>query len=60
MRRRWITLAESLEILGWGLSAKSVVRPMVVEFVDEGVDEGLQLANSMRHLISCIELASPS
>ena len=41
MRRSWAAEAEGLEILRWGSSGKRVVRPMVVESVREGVDEGL-------------------
>lgn len=59
MRRRGVALAESLEILRWGLSGKRVVRPMGVESMGEGVDEGLQLIDSMRQIVGCIELISP-
>jgi hypothetical protein len=59
MRRRGVALAESSEILCWGLSGKRVVRPMVVESMGEGVDEGLQLIDSMRQIVGCIELISP-
>jgi hypothetical protein len=52
-------LAESLEILRRGLSGKRVVRPMVVESMGEGVDEGLQLIDSMRQIVGCIILISP-
>jgi hypothetical protein len=52
-------LAESLQILRWGSSAKRVVRPMMVEFVGEGVGEGLQLVDSMRQAVGRVELASP-
>ena len=54
-----VALAESSDILCWGLSGKRVVRPMVVEFMGEGVDEGLQLIDSMRQIVDCIELISP-
>ncbi len=52
-------MAESLKILRWGLSGKRVVRPMVVEPVGEGIDEGLQLIDSMRQIVGCIELMPP-
>jgi len=37
-------------------SAKGVVRSVMVESVGEGVDEGLQLVDSMRQIVGCIEL----
>ncbi len=52
-------MAESLKIPRWGLSVKPVVWPMVVEPVGEGIDEGLQLIDSMRQIVGCIELISP-
>lgn len=40
--RLWrVSFAESLEILRRGPSAEGVVRPVMVESVSEGVDEGL-------------------
>jgi hypothetical protein len=37
-------------------SAKGVVRSVMAESVGEGVDEGLQLVDSTRQIIGCIEL----
>jgi len=34
-------------------SAKGVVRSVMVESVGEGVDEGLQLVDSMRQIVGC-------
>ena len=42
MRRGGLSGADGCEVLGWGLSAKGLVWPVVVEAVCEGVDEGLE------------------
>ena len=45
--------------LKWSSSAKDVVRSVIVESVSEGVDEGLQLVDSMRQIVGGIELVAP-
>jgi hypothetical protein len=47
---KWVALTESLKILCRSSSAKGVVRSVMVESVSEGVDEGLQLVDSMRQI----------
>lgn len=54
-----ISLAESLDILCHGLSAKSAVGPVMVESVSEGVDEGTQLVEAGGQAVSRIELVAP-
>jgi hypothetical protein len=36
------------------------MRPVVVESVGEGVGEGLEFADSLQRLVSCLELIAPS
>src|ERR1051325_9114181 len=38
--------ADGPEILGWGLSVESMMGPVVVEAVGEGIDEGLELVDA--------------
>ena len=59
MRRRRVCAAEGVEILGWGSAVEGVVRPVVVEAMGEGVDEGLQLGEAVRQLVAGVELVSP-
>jgi hypothetical protein len=59
MRRGGISAAEGAEILGWRLAVEGVVRPVVVEAVREGVDEGLQLVEAVRQVVAGVELVSP-
>src|SRR5262245_56916386 len=56
--RRWIALAESLEILRRGLSAKGVVRS-VVESVGEGIDESPSFVAPTRQRVGSIDLIAP-
>ncbi len=58
MRRRGL-LTDTSEILGRGAIAKSLVRPVVIEVIGEGVDEGLQLIEALGQFVGLIELVAP-
>jgi len=51
--------AEGFEILGWGLSAKSVVGSPMIEAMGEGVDEGLQFVDAMGQVPCGVEFVAP-
>jgi hypothetical protein len=51
--------ADGFEVLGWSLSAKGLMWPVVVEAVCEGVDEGLQLVEAGRQVEGGVELVAP-
>ena len=50
--------ADGFEVLGWSLSAKGLMWPVVVEAVCEGVDEGLQAIDAGR-VEGGVELVAP-
>ena len=52
--------ADGFEVLGWSLSAKGLMWPVVVEAVCEGVDEGLQPIEAVRQVEGRVELARRS
>jgi hypothetical protein len=58
MRRRG-SRADSVEILGWGSAVEGVVRPVMIEAMGEGVDEGLQLVDAVGQVVGGVELISP-
>jgi hypothetical protein len=58
MRRR-SSAAERLEILCRGSIAKGLVRPVVIEAVGEGVDEGLELVETFWQVVGLVEFVSP-
>ena len=59
MRRRGLS-AETTEILFGGDVAKGLVGSVVVVSMSEGVDEGLELVDSMGQLVGGVELVSPA
>jgi hypothetical protein len=50
VRLGWVGVAECVEMLGRGFSAKGVVRSVGVEFMGEGVDEGLQFVDYLANV----------
>src|ERR1051325_7519216 len=51
--------ADGLEILGRCLSVEGGVRPVVVEAMSEGIDEGLELVDAGGKVVAGIELVPP-
>jgi hypothetical protein len=59
MRRRGLSIPEDVEVFGRGHSGKSVVGPVVVEPMGEGVDVGPELVEAMGQIVAAVELVAP-
>ena len=57
--RRLGLLAGAVEILAWGLSAKSAVGSVMVVEVGKGIDMFVEGIEAMRQVVAGVEFVSP-